>query len=64
MGLVPDIEDFDTDGLAVPRKHLEKLFEFKPQDWEAEARDIGTYLEKFCRQIPYEIHDHIESLGS
>ncbi len=62
IGLVPNIEDFDTDGLAVPRKRLEKLFEFKPEDWKDEAREAEAYLEKFGRHIPYEIRQNIEAL--
>jgi phosphoenolpyruvate carboxykinase (GTP) len=64
MGLVPNIEDFDTDGLSVPRKNLEKLFEFKPEDWTDEAREIESYLEKFGRHVPYEIRQNIETLRS
>jgi len=62
IGLVPEIDDFDTDGLSVPRKNLEKLFEYRPEDWKDEARLIETDLAKFGRHIPYEIRQQIESL--
>lgn len=64
IGLVPEIDDFDTDGLAVPRKNLEKLFEFKPEDWKGEARQIEADLARFGRHIPHEIRSQIESLRS
>jgi phosphoenolpyruvate carboxykinase (GTP) len=62
IGLVPDLDDFNTDGLKLSRKNLEKLFEFKPEEWREEIADVRKFLDPFSRHIPYELRDEVERL--
>jgi len=62
IGLVPDLDDFNTDGLKLSRKNLEKLFEFKPEEWREEIADVKKFLDPFGRHIPYEIREEVERL--
>jgi phosphoenolpyruvate carboxykinase (GTP) len=63
-GLVPDINTFPTEGLDIPRSHLQKLFEVHPGEWQEEAQDIKAFLDRFGHHLPYEIRQHYQTMAS
>jgi len=64
IGLVPKVEDINIYGLDVPADNLQKLFEFKPDEWGPEIEDIKKFLDRFGRHVPYEIRQKYEDLAS
>lgn len=62
VGLVPDLYDFDTSGLNVPRENLEKLFEVKISDWKNELEDTGKFFKQFGKKIPPELEKELAEL--
>lgn len=64
LGLIPDLKDFNFDGLNIPRENLKKLFEVSPHEWEAELKDIKNFLDQFSRHIPYEIWQDYNELAA
>jgi len=59
LGLVPELNNFPTEGLDIPRENLQKLFEVKAGEWEEEIQNIGAFLDRFGHHLPYEIrHDY------
>ena len=63
MGLVPELKDLPVSGLGIPKEKLEKLFEVKPPEWQAELQDIRDFLGRFGRHIPYEIRQEYDRLA-
>jgi phosphoenolpyruvate carboxykinase (GTP) len=64
IGLVPEPEDMDFDGLRMSRKDQEKLFEVNPEEWRDELRDTKKFLDTFGRHIPYEIWQNYEKMDA
>ncbi len=64
LGLIPDLKDFDTNGLEIPRENLRKLFEINPKEWPDELKEIKNFLKQFGRHIPYEIWQAYDKLAS
>jgi len=59
LGLVPELNSFPTEGLDIPRKSLQRLFEVRTGEWQEEIQDIGAFLDRFGHHLPYEIrHDY------
>jgi len=63
LGLVPDINTFPMDGADVPRGNLQKLFEVRPGEWQAEVQDIKGFLDGFGGQLPYEIRNDFNRMS-
>jgi phosphoenolpyruvate carboxykinase (GTP) len=64
LGLVPEIKDLQLQGLNIPAKSVDKLFEVKPAEWKDELKDIKKFLDQFGRHVPYEITQNYESLAA
>lgn len=64
IGLVPNLEDLNLDGLNIPQEKLEKLFEVKPQDWQPETKDIENFLGQFGQRMPQEIWNELNEMKS
>jgi phosphoenolpyruvate carboxykinase (GTP) len=62
IGLVPEPDDIDTDGLPISRRNLEKLFDVRPEEWRDEVRAIRVFFDSFGRHIPYELRQSLERL--
>jgi phosphoenolpyruvate carboxykinase (GTP) len=63
-GLVPDINTFPTEGLDIPRAHLQKLFEVNRGEWQEEVQDIKAFLDRFGAHLPYEIRQHCQTMAA
>ena len=55
LGLVPDIQDLETEGMDIPKEKLGKLFEINPESWKQELQDIEKFLNQFGSRMPSEI---------
>jgi phosphoenolpyruvate carboxykinase (GTP) len=64
LGLIPDLKDFNLDGLNIPRTNLQKLFEVNPQEWQTELKEAKNFLSQFSRHIPYEIWQDYNDLAT
>ncbi|MBM3249175.1 MAG: phosphoenolpyruvate carboxykinase (GTP) [Candidatus Omnitrophica bacterium] len=63
LGLFPNLKDLNCEGLNIPQDKLEKLFEIKPQEWQAELEDIKKFLDQFGNRLPLEIRQEFEKLA-
>ena len=52
IGLIPNLKDFEMQGLNIPQEKIEKLFEINPSEWQQEASDIEKYLAQFAPAKP------------
>ena len=64
FGLVPEPSSFPSEGLNVPRADLQKLFEVRPGDWDAELEDVRAFLDRFGQHLPYEIRREQERMAA
>jgi len=62
IGLVPRMEDFNMEGLPIPRSKMDRLFEIKPPEWKGEVRDIKKFFDGFGRTIPFELRTNLERM--
>jgi len=62
IGLMPEPEDIDTNGMDLDRKDLEFLLSLDKDLWEKEAQDIEDFYDMFEGTIPKELYDELEGL--
>jgi phosphoenolpyruvate carboxykinase (GTP) len=62
LGLVPDMQGFDTSGLDIPGEKLMKLFEIDKGSWKEELQDIEKFLDRFGDRLPSEIRQEHNKL--
>ncbi len=62
IGLVPDLKDFDTEGLDVPLDRLASLFEVNPSGWDLELTDIRQFLGQFGDRVPAGIKSELAAM--
>jgi phosphoenolpyruvate carboxykinase (GTP) len=62
IGLVPDLKDFDTEGLDVPLDRLASLFEVNPSGWDLELADIRQFLGQFGDRVPAGIKSELAAM--
>lgn len=63
IGLLPNINDLNLEGLNVPREKLETLFEVKSAEWKPEAEDVRKFFEQFGDRLPREMWQEYEALS-
>jgi len=54
-GLVPAVEDLNTDGLALDRSKLSRALHVSPAEWAAEADLQQELFDKLARTMPQEL---------
>jgi phosphoenolpyruvate carboxykinase (GTP) len=64
LGMVPDINTFPVEGADVSRSTLQKLFEVRPGEWEAEVREIKEFIDQFGNLLPYEIRNDFNRMSA
>ena len=62
IGLVPDLKDFNTEGLDVTRDRLASLFEVNPSEWDQELVDIRQFLGQFGDRVPAGIKSELAKM--
>jgi phosphoenolpyruvate carboxykinase (GTP) len=62
VGLLPDADDLDLRGLALPRATLEALLAVDPAVWQREVGEIAGYFEGFGERLPAELGAQVERI--
>jgi len=62
IGLVPHMDDFNMEGLPIPRSKMDKLFEIKPPEWKGEVKEIRKFFDGFGRTIPFELRTNLDQM--
>ncbi|HET9835390.1 MAG TPA: phosphoenolpyruvate carboxykinase (GTP), partial [Rhodanobacteraceae bacterium] len=52
IGLLPNAEDLNTEGLHLPDGALDTLLDFDAQGWQSEIAAIGEYLDGYGDHLP------------
>jgi phosphoenolpyruvate carboxykinase (GTP) len=63
LGLVPDLEGFEIEGLDISREKLMKLFEIDKKSWKQELQDIEKFMNQFGNHIPAAIWQEHNTLA-
>jgi phosphoenolpyruvate carboxykinase (GTP) len=62
IGMVPDMADFDTTGLAVDKNDLRAAFSIDEGTWDSELKEAEDFFKKFGTSMPNELHDEFKVL--
>ncbi len=62
IGLVPDANELDLDGLELSGEALETLFSVDNEAWKLEAASIRQHYATFGEHLPFELRGELESL--
>lgn len=62
LGLIPELNDLDIQGLNIDKEKFEKLFEIKPSQWQEELQELGSFLNQFGKRLPLEIQQEYKKL--
>lgn len=62
VGLIPQIDDLDMQGLNIPRPKLEKLFEINPIEWQAELEEVDKFFSQFGSRMPTDLLQECQTL--
>jgi len=62
IGLQPNPEDLDLNGLSISDEDIATLFEVDTERWNAEIPDIEEYFEQFGDRLPDRIKQQLENL--
>jgi phosphoenolpyruvate carboxykinase (GTP) len=62
IGMIPDKEDLDRQGLEVSDAELDQLLSVNMQEWKDELADTKAFLEKFGSHMPQELWDEYQKL--
>jgi phosphoenolpyruvate carboxykinase (GTP) len=63
LGLIPNLEDLNVEGLDIPEDKLKKLFEINNSEWQAETKDIEKFFNQFGKHTPAEIWQEYKTLS-
>ena len=64
IGIVPDLEELNLDGLNIDKENMKKLFEVNPEDWKNELEDVKIFLRQFADKMPEEMWRQYKNLES
>jgi phosphoenolpyruvate carboxykinase (GTP) len=62
VGLLPNIDDINLDGLDISRDTMEKLFEINNDDWKREVEEVEGFYSEFGENLPGELTDQLKNL--
>ncbi|MDP2943170.1 MAG: phosphoenolpyruvate carboxykinase domain-containing protein, partial [Candidatus Omnitrophota bacterium] len=62
LGLIPELNDLDLQGLNIDKEKFKKLFEIKPSQWQEELQEMGSFLNQFGKRLPLEIQQEYKKL--
>lgn len=63
VGLSPNREDLDMEGLAISPEALDELFAIDVPGWRTELQEIEKFLDQFGDRIPSPLRDECRSLS-
>ncbi len=62
LGIIPEYQEFELDGLDFDREGFESLFSLDPEDWEKEAGEVESFYEGFGERLPGALKKQLEIL--
>jgi phosphoenolpyruvate carboxykinase (GTP) len=62
VGMLPDVDDLDVTGLALPRQTLDALLAIDPEVWQREVGDIAEFFAGFGERLPDELSAQVERI--
>jgi len=62
LGVIPEYQEFELDGLDFDREGFERLFTLDPADWEKEVQEVESFYKDFGERLPGELKKQLESL--
>ncbi len=62
IGLVPERDSLDLEGLDVPGAALDELLCVKPEDWQPQLAQMREHLAQFGDKLPDELQSHLRQL--
>lgn len=62
IGLLPEIDDLDLNGLDISRETMEELLHVDVEGWKAEMPGIVEYMERFGDRLPDGIRKELEAM--
>lgn len=62
VGLVPNPDDIDLNGLSLQRHTLEALLAIDPEVWQREVADIGEFFATFGSRLPDGLRAQVERI--
>ncbi len=60
IGIMPDLTDFDTEGLHIQKETLQQLFEVDKAAWLKEMADLKAYYHELGEKMPQALYDELE----
>jgi len=62
VGMLPDVDDLDVTGLALPRQTLDALLAIDPEVWQREVGEIAEFFAGFGDRLPAELSAQVERI--
>jgi len=62
IGLVPTVEDLNTEGLEISAEEVTELLAVDPAEWKVELPAIQQHLARFGEHLPGELHEQLVDL--
>ncbi len=63
IGLVPNPEDIDMNGLDIPDDKFKKLFDVKINQWKNEFDDTKKFFDQLGNRMPKELHNELNKFN-
>lgn len=60
IGIMPNLNDFDTAGLSISKTQLARLFEVDQTAWLQEMIDLRAYYQSLGEKMPKALYDELE----
>jgi len=62
VGMLPDVDDLDVTGLALPRQTLDALLAIDPEVWQREVGEIAEFFAGYGDRLPAELSAQVERI--
>jgi phosphoenolpyruvate carboxykinase (GTP) len=62
IGLVPSVEDLNTEGLEISAEEVAELLAVDPHEWKVELPAIHQHFARFGAHLPDELHEQLRAL--
>ena len=62
VGMLPDVDDLDVTGLALPRQTLDALLAIDPEVWQREVGEIAEFFAGYGDRLPAEMSAQVERI--
>lgn len=62
LGLIPELNGLDLQGLNIDKPKFEKLFEINLSQWKEELQEMGSFFDQFGERLPLEIREEYKKL--